>query len=248
MKKATGMLIALALFLGAALPATAKSKDMIYNLMIRYEAHTAEDPPGTNAGLNDDYAYTVFSATKKLTPHTLLSGFYSFRAGMESEARNANLLGLTYMVNYKYYKLSAGYSFSDNDTSDEKIDADRLSFSVSNTFNPTQHSNIALTMTNSYSTRTDWDTEQTWNCKLALPYKAGKTTTGTVSYTYGYSFDRSGKVYNQYNAVVTQSLSKRDKLSLDYLFVQRADSYVIRGSNYEPDDDNVIRVTWSRTL
>lgn len=223
--------------------AAGKDLNVIFSAMLRYEAHTADDPPGTDAGLNDDYFYNMFSMTGQITKHVLVNGFMGYRYGIEHEQRDATLFGVNYLLNYPNYRITVGYSHNATDYATSRIDSDRLSLSILNIFNR-PNSEKVFKLTTTLAGKTDWSESRTWNEKLTLPFPVNKRGSGSVSYTYGYNLVADGQIYNQYSLVYGHAFSKRTKLSAEYLYVQRTDSFVISGVVYHPDDDSVFRLTW----
>lgn len=278
MKRVIGILLVPVIFLFGAMLATAQDEEtedsyradaieqqaktgvagngipLVFSAMLRYEAHTADDPrdaagqtpPGINAGLNDDYFYTILSMTGQVTKHVLLNGFTGYRYGIEEGEREAVLFGVNYLLNYPNYRITLGYSYNATDYATSRLDSDRFSLSVMNVFKR-PNSEKVFKLTTSLAGKTDWSESRTWNEKLALPFTSGKRGSGSVSYTYGYNLVADGQIYNQYSAVYGYALSKRTKLSAEYLFVQRTDSFVASNVVFYPDDDSVFRLTWMQT-
>ncbi|MFH1538839.1 MAG: hypothetical protein ABIH66_07755 [bacterium] len=281
MKRAIGILLVLTTFLFGAMLAMAQDEEtedsyradaieqqaktgaagkngipLIFSAMLRYEAHTADDPrdaagrtpPGINAGLNDDYFYTILSMTGQVTEHVLLNGFTGYRYGIEDDQREAVLFGVNYLLNYPNYRITLGYSFNATDYASDRIDSDRFSLSILNIFKR-PHSEKVFKLTTTLAGKTDWSESRTWNEKLTLPFIVDKRGSGSVSYTYGYNLVADGQIYNQYSLVYGYALSKRTKLSAEYMHVQRTDSFLFvnTGDRFYPDDDNVFRLTWMQT-
>lgn len=251
-KRLSAVLILLAVILVAATSAFAaeqKTFDWTYNTMIRYEAHTADDPPNSNAGLNDDFFITMYSMTGAMTKHVLANFYVGYKLTVEANEREANMFGANYIMNHPTYRLTIGYSMNDTDYASQRSDTDRLSINLVKPVRLCHNcKNSSINLNTTLAARTNWSDDRTLNQKIEFPFKHRKNGSGNVSYTYGYNFVSDGQIYNQYNVAYNYALSKRTRISADYLFIGRVDSFNVGGVTYEPDDDNVFRFTWSRTM
>jgi len=225
--------------------------------MTRVESHTKIADKNGNYG-GDNYVYNMISLTRQLQKNVIGNVFYLNQYGTDEHRILTHIGGVSVIYIYSPRWIGTiGYTYASTPPLDitPLENQDRFSLSLINNINP-KSKGAKVSLISGYTTRAGvmnyFDRSLTSGNSVTLSEKLGvtfpminKKFMGDAGYTYTYTFnkdtnsDRLGHLTNQYNADLTYTLNKENRLVLGYLFIDK-----LYGTAATPvPNDSIVRLT-----
>lgn len=228
MKSRIIMILVTALFFitGTAAQAKRDTGPNFYSLT-RYETHDQEG--------DGDFLYQgLFMAG------TLQSGYqgmvsYINKFDLSDERTESHIGGVT-LTNLRTNRLTLIYSYSHygnpEDATTTQSDSDRWLFMAK--WKPGNVRTSRFTLFSSYTSATDFSDSRTYNTKIKYKFSLTDRLFSGLYAQNSYNFNLSGVVFNMYGLDLSYTISRRYKLSLNYIFIDMRAGTV--------DDDNILQL------
>lgn len=233
-------------------------------VMTRFEGHTDTATNNPSAKKNnkadfsgETYGYQMFSATRLLDKNVLGNLFYLYRYSFDTGKSASNIAGLNIIKIYTpRLNATLGYSFVANNernaatTTTNLCDgagADRFCYSDSDSLslnlnyalsNPKKKSGPSYSISGNWSLPTNFGGAGTRvSVKPAVKIPLTKRMDTNLSYQYVYDVKNTDQVNNQYTLNLNYQINKKEKLTLEYLFIDNMTTGI--------EDDNVGRLSYT---
>ncbi|MEW6203077.1 MAG: hypothetical protein AB1546_13955 [bacterium] len=221
----------------------AKPGPVVFTLMERFEGHS-DTPSSIRDVSGETYAYTMLSLFRKLDEDVFGNIFYINKLSLDDGETAGNIGGIS--VTKKHSKhLSMNYSYSYTSNPERNVvpssDTDRFSIAANYTINPNTMSAPSYSILTTYSTGTDFSYGRTIAEKFTVKDKFSKKSDYAVAYQYVYGLNNSEQFTNQYSLDLNFNITKLDRISFGYLFIDN----IYSGAAY---DDNIVRLSYYRTI
>jgi hypothetical protein len=246
------MAIVMAVGTGALAAGKAKSNvgPVVITYMQRVEAQTDVPSPGTVSGEN--FLYSMLSAFRKLDKGVSGNIYFMNKSSIDDGRALSNITGLDIAKDLTgKWKLDAGYSYNSNPERNTvpSSDSDRFSFSVGFKPNPNAKVGRKYDVKTTFSTGTDFSVGRTLSWKLGATRTMTKHWNYNLAYTFVWGLQnkqpniKKEHYNNQYSADFTFKLSKKQKVTISYLFLKNLFHAALRTG-----DNSMYRLSYFITL